>query len=72
MLQGPAVGWTPGSGFYERNTAIRVPAPHATVARRREEVALGRSLRTGSTHGAVRGPTGGRGWGLRQRWDRSW
>ena len=40
--------------------------------RHREEEAVERSLRTGSTHGAVRGPSDGRGWGLRQRWGRSW
>ena len=32
----------------------RAPAPPAAVPRRREEKAVGRSLRTGSTHGAVR------------------
>ena len=42
------------------------------VTRCREEVAVGRFLRTGSTLGAVRGPSDGRGWGLRQRWGRSW
>ena len=46
---------------------VWVPAPPTALTRRREEEAVWRSLRTGSTHGAVRGPSGGRGWGLRQR-----
>ena len=41
--------------FSEPNTAIRAPAPPTAVARRREEGAVGHSLRTGPTHGAVRG-----------------
>ena len=45
------------------NTAIC--APSTDVTRRREEEVAGRSLRTGSTHGVVRGPSDGRGWGLR-------
>ena len=55
LLQGPTVGLTSGSGFFEPDTALRAPAPPAAVARRREEGTLGRSLRAGSTHGAVRG-----------------
>ena len=41
----------------------REPAPPAAVARRREEEVAERSFRAGSTHGAVRGPSDGRGWG---------
>ena len=36
------------------------------MTRRREDEVVGRSLRTRSTHGAVRGPLNGRGWGLRR------
>ena len=55
FMQGPTVVWAPGSKFSEPNTAIRAPAPPTAAARRREEEAVGRSLRTGSTHGAVWG-----------------
>ena len=72
MLQGPALGYTSRSELFEPNTAIRAPAPPTAAAHSREGWAIGRSLRTGSTHGAVRGLSDGRGWGLRQRWDRSW
>ena len=61
FLQGPAVEWAPGSRFSEPNNAIRAPPPPAAVARRRKEGAVGRSLTPGSTHGAVRGPSDGRG-----------
>ena len=37
LLQGPGMGWAPGSRFSEPNTAIRAPAPPAAVSRRREE-----------------------------------
>ena len=42
------------------------------MTRRCEEEVSGSSLRTGSTHGAVGGPSDGRGGGLGQRWGRSW
>ena len=51
----PLWGRRPGPRFPEPNTAIRAPIPPTAVTRRREEDAVGRSLRTGSTHGAVRG-----------------
>ena len=47
-------------------------APSAAVARRREGGVVGRPLRTGSTNVWVRGPSGGRSWGLRKRQGRSW
>ena len=39
--------------------SIRAPAPPTAVTRRREEGAVGRSLRTGFTHGTVQGPPDG-------------
>jgi len=55
--------------LYEPNTAMRAPALHATVTRRLTE--RGRRaflfLRAGPKHGAVRGASDGRGWGLTQR-----
>ena len=41
------------------NTATRAVAPPAAVTCRREEGAVGRSLRTGPTHSAVRDPSEG-------------
>ena len=70
LLQGPAVGEAPAaSRLSEPNTTARAPAPPTAATRRREEGVVGRSVRAGSTHGAVRGPSNGQGRGLRQRKD---